>query len=172
MLSHPRAQALFHWTNVVMLRALFALAVAALLAVAFTPAAHADAVFHTVQSPLARISASSDPLQSGWVVDVHMNGPVNYTHEEYHLIGALPNATYNVLLNLYPASATCAVGPVVPMPSAAISTNTSGNGNADLVLPPSAVPPSLHGATIGIIWQVLRGGAVQYQTSCVAVSLD
>lgn len=172
MLSHPRAQALFRWTNVVTVRAALALAIAALLALAFTPTAHADAVFHTVQSPLARISASSDPLQSGWVVDVHMNGPVNYTHEEYHLVGALPHSTYNVLLNLYPASATCSAGPIVPVPSSAISTNVSGNGNADLVLPPSAVPPSLRGTTIGIIWQILRGGVAQYQTGCVAVSLD
>ena len=87
------------------------------------------------------------------------------------LNGADANATYQVVLLLYPFSTSCAGEPVV-IPTAQLSTNGSGNGKAQVFFRPSDIGASLRDATHGIRWQVTAGGAIAYETDCSAVTLD
>src|SRR5215207_7319600 len=130
------------------------------------PSVGADQVFHTQQIELMPVNGA--PLRSGFVVDIHANGPRIAALERYVLSGAAPNTTYQVQLQLY-GNATCSGGAVaVPIPTASLSTNTSGNAQASWTFLPSDIPESLHNTTIYLVWQVLTGGGVAYQTSCIA----
>src|SRR5215471_16017221 len=106
-----------------------ALAVGALVVV---PLAAADQVFHT--SHAAVHSVSGAPLHSGFVNDIHTNGAVNSAREEYHLNGAQPNSTYQVQLVIF-ASQSCAGTPFLTIPTAQLTTNGVGNGNASATFP-------------------------------------
>ena len=142
-------------------------ALAALVGSAGT--AFADATFHTERISLLPVGGA--PLQSGFVVDIHANGPQNYALERYQLDGAAPNTSYQVQSLVF-LNTTCSGAPALVAPDATLETNASGNGEAGHQIPPSFIPPALHGATVTIIWQVLKGGTVAYQTGCVTVALD
>ncbi len=135
---------------------------AALLALATT--AHADQAVHTLKAPLSAVGNA--PLHSGWVSDSHANGPIIGAHEEYHVNGAGPNTTYQVVIQFYPGVTGCPGG-AVPIPTASFTTNASGNGNADWVFP--GVPPTLITQN-SAIWQFVGpGNVVAYQTDCQLV---
>jgi hypothetical protein len=142
-----------------------ALAVASLVIV---PVAVADQVFHT--SHAAVHSVAGAPLQSGFVNDIHSNGTVNSAHEEYHLNGAQATTTYQVQLVLF-ASQSCDAAPFATFPTAQLTTNAHGNGNADFTFPAGA--PNNPPLQVGIIWQFLSSnGDLVYATDCVPVSID
>lgn len=144
----------------------FALSLVSLLLLA--PNAVADQVFHTLHADLHSVNGA--PLQSGFVNDVHTNGVVNAAHEIYHLSGASPNTTYQVAINLYPFDPTCSTAPVF-LPTAQLTTNGAGNGNARFTFP--AGPPSpLTGPTHGILWQVIGPTGVAYETDCYPLVID
>jgi len=129
-----------------------------------------DAVYHSQHIGLHPVSGAL--LHSGFVENIHPNGPQVYAHEVYVLNGADGNATYQVVLLLYPFSTSCAGGPVV-IPTAQLSTNGSGNGKAQVFFRPSDIGAALRNATHGIRWQVVTaGGAVAYETDCSSVTLD
>ena len=135
---------------------------AALLALA-TPAL-ADQAFHTLKAPLSAVGNA--PLHSGWVSDSHANGPIIGAHEEYHVNGASPNTTYQVVIQFYPGVAGCPGG-AVAIPTASCSTNASGNGNADHFFPGGPPAPV---TTNSAIWQLVGpGNVVAYQTDCQLV---
>jgi hypothetical protein len=52
------------------------------------------------------VPVSDAPLQSGFVVNIHPNGPVIFAHEIYQLNGAAPSTTYQVMLMVYPLDST------------------------------------------------------------------
>jgi hypothetical protein len=137
---------------------------AALIAV---PAASADQVFHTSHAAVHAVAGA--PLQSGFVNDIHSNGVVNSAHEGYHLNGAQPDTTYQVQLVIY-ADPSCAGSPFVTVPTAMLTTNGAGNGNADATFP--AGPPNDPPVQVGIVWQFIANGAPVYATDCVQVSAD
>ena len=87
------------------------------------------------------------------------------------LRGADANTTYDVSLVLYPFDPTCTSSPAT-VPATTLTTNGAGNGHADHFFAPSDVPPELHNATHGIIWQLSLSGQVVYQSTCQAVTLD
>jgi hypothetical protein len=136
--------------------------VAALLALA-TPAL-ADQAFHTLKAPLSAVGNA--PLHSGWVSDSHANGPIIGAHEEYHVSGASPNTTYQVVIQFY-AGITGCQGTAAAIPTASFTTNASGNGNADWVFqggPPTPITQN------SAIWQLVGpGNVVAYQTDCQLV---
>lgn len=135
---------------------------AALLALA--PAALADQAFHTLKAPLS--AAGNAPLHSGWVSDSHANGPIIGAHEEYHVNGASPNTTYQVVIQFYPGVTGCPGG-AVAIPTASFTTNASGNGNADWVFPGGPPAPITQNSAI---WQLVGpGNVVAYQTDCQLV---
>lgn len=129
----------------------------------------ADQTFHTERIALESVIGA--PLQSGFVIDIHANGPEIYAHERYVLNGAAPNTTYQVSVLIYAFDPTCATTPIV-IPEATLVTNSTGNGTAEKFFAPSDVPPALRGATHGLVWQVSSGGEVVYQTACTPVALD
>ena len=129
----------------------------------------ADAVYHAEH--LALTPAAGCPLRSGFVENIHVNGPIVYAHENYVLNGALPYATFDVYLFVY-ADPACTIGPVAWYPTASVSTNVAGNGQAQAVMPPESIPPELQGATIGGRWEVRQGTTVAYATQCTTIVLD
>lgn len=132
-------------------------------------AALADGTYRTERLALAPVAGA--PLRSGFVVNAHSNGPRVYANERYVLNGALPNASYQVALLVFPGDPTCE-GEGVAIPTAELTTNAAGNGEARARFTPADVGPDLAGTTIGGLWQVSLGGAVQYATACTAIALD
>lgn len=159
------------------LRATFrCLAVAGALVGAALPAstASADAVFHTARYELHAVGGA--PLSSGFVIDIHTNGPQIYALERYHLMGALPSTTYQVTLLAY-ASLSCAGAPLAAIPETTITTDALGNTHGSLTFTPADVAgfrnPS-GTATYGLVWVLSPQGqtAPAYTTGCQVVSLD
>ena len=133
---------------------------------AVTPAL-ADQVFHTSHAAVRSIAGA--PLRSGFVNDMHSNGAVNSAREEYHLSGAQPDTSYQVQLVIF-ASQSCAGAPFATVPTAMVTTNGAGNGNAGTTFP--AGPPNNPPLRVGIVWQFLSNGAPVYTTDCVPVAID
>jgi hypothetical protein len=114
-------------------------------------------------------SVADAPLRSGFVNDIHTNGAVNSAREEYHLNGAQRDASYQVQLVIF-ASQTCTGTPFLTIPTAVLTTNGAGNGNAGATFP--AGPPNDPPLQVGIVWQFLSGDVPIYTTDCVPVSID
>jgi hypothetical protein len=149
-------------------RTILVLTLLGLATLAFAPAATADRFYHSQHIPLEPVGDS--PLRSGFVENIHANGPNVYGHEIYHLSGAAPNTIYQVTLLLFPFDPSCSAAPVA-VPTAQLRTNGAGNGNANFFFRPSDVPPEIRNATHGIRWTVASAGSA-YETSCSAVTLD
>jgi hypothetical protein len=133
-----------------------------------SPAA-GDAVYQSQHLALNPVGGA--PLRSGFVENIHPNGPQVYAHEVYVLNGAQPNTSYQVVLLIFPLRTSCAGSPIA-IPTAQLSTNASGNGKAQVFFRPADVPPALRSGTHGLIWQLSAGGSVVYETSCSPVTLD
>jgi hypothetical protein len=133
------------------------------------PAARADQVYHSQHIALQAVG--HEPLRSGFVENIHANGPTIFAHEIYVLNGAEPATTYQVTLNVFVGDPTCAGSAGVVIPTATITTNTAGNGRADAVFTPSDAAALRH-ATHGVIWTVSDGSVVEYSTGCQVVTLD
>jgi len=149
------------------LAAVAALAAPALLL--WASLAHADQVYHSHHYDLTPINGA--PLQSGFVENIHPNGPNVYAHENYVLNGATPDTSYQVVLSIWTSNLTCSGSPDLQIPTAVLGTNVSGNGKAEHVFTP-ADADGLHGHTVSLMWQVLAGGAPAYETGCEVVTLD
>ncbi|SRR5712691_2453783 len=134
------------------------------------PVARAGQVFHTAHFPLHPVG--SEPLRSGFVENAHANGPTIVAHEQYVLNGAQPATTCQVTLNIFVRDTTCAGSAGVVFPTAAITTNTAGNGSGDAFFLPSGVPSVLRNATHGFIYTVSDSSGVEYSSGCVVVTLD
>ena len=128
----------------------------------------ADGVYHSSHYDLSAVGGV--PLRSGFVQNIHANGPNVYAHEQYVLNGAKPKTTYQVVLVIFPGDLTCSSTPV-SIPVATIRTNAAGNGVAHHVFVP-ADADGLHGTTVGGTWTVSAGGSLNYQTGCKTIVLD
>jgi hypothetical protein len=144
----------------------FALAVIAVMAGAIS--ARADTVYHSQHIALAPTGAA--PLRSGFVENIHADGPNVFAHEQYVVNGARPNTSYQVVLMAFPGDTTCSASPIT-IPTAMLATNTAGNGNAYHVFTP-ADAEGLHGLTLGGKWLLMNGNTVEYATSCATIRLD
>ena len=145
-----------------------AVAAGTLLVTALTGApAWGDAVYHSQHIALHPVGSA--PLRSGFVENIHTNGPTVYAMERYVLVGAVPGS-YAVTLHLF-ADTSCRTV-IGPFPSITFSTNAVGNGVGHLRLPPSKIPAKLHGATIGIVWELAGNTGAAYDTACSTVMLD
>jgi hypothetical protein len=132
------------------------------------PGAAADRFYHSQHFELQPVGTS--PLRSGFVENIHANGPNVYGHEVYVLTAAAPDTTYQVTLLLYPFDVTCSTAPA-SVPTAQLVTNGAGNGQADFFFAPGDVPTVVRHATHGIRWTVSRPSS-SYETACSAVTLD
>jgi hypothetical protein len=142
-------------------------AVCAMMVLSAGPAL-ADGVYHSSHYGLSAVGAA--PLRSGFVENIHANGPNVYAHEQYVLNGAKPNTTYQVVLMIFPGDPTCSSTPV-SIPAATIRTNAAGNGVAHHVFTP-ADANGLHGTTVGGTWTISAGSSPDYQTGCKTIVLD
>jgi hypothetical protein len=134
------------------------------------PAARADQVYHSQHIALQPVG--HEPLRSGFVENIHVNGPTIYAHEIYVLNGADPATTYQVTLTIFADDPTCAPESTsVKINTAEITTNTAGNGRSDAVFTPSDAAPLRH-ATHGAIWTVSDSSGAGYSTGCQVVTLD
>ena len=51
--------------------------------------------------------------------------------------------------------------------------NAAGNGQASAKIPPEVITEfGLHGATIGVVWTIMVGDDIHYQTGCTTAVLD
>ena len=132
-------------------------------AATFAAPAVADRVYHTERLELTGVGGAPG---GGMVVNVHANGPNVYAHEIYVLRHAVPGM-YQVVLTVFP-SQDC-TGTSMPIPTAMIETNATGNGRADVKFTPEDVAP-FRGTTVSIIWTAT--GPSTYVTDCTAVTLD
>ncbi len=134
----------------------------------FSGTAAADSSFHTLHAALKPIGAN--PLQSGFVNDVHTNGVVNAAHEIYHVAGASANTTYSVSILLYIADPACSSAPLT-LPTTLLTTNGAGNGNAHFTFP-AGPPTGLEGFVSGIRWVLTGPAGPAYTTDCHPLTLD
>ncbi len=143
-----------------------------LILMVFVSAVSADGVYHSDHVEYHPVGAQ--PLRSGFVENIHPNGPQLYAIERHALNGASPNTEYFIQPLIYLADAGCTVG-LVPFPvDFSISTNGVGNGTTLTTLPPEAAE-GLAGLTINVRWQLLEGapdGPVAYETECAVITLD
>src|SRR6266536_3846159 len=128
----------------------------------------AAAVYHSKHIALNPIGGA--PFRSGFVENIHADGPQVYAHELDGLNGAEPDTTYQVTLLLYPFDPSCVSG-AVPIPTAIFQTNSAGDGIGQFIFRPGDVPTALRGATHGIRWEVTSGSST-YSTVCSSVTLD
>jgi hypothetical protein len=136
---------------------------------ALAPAAVADDVYHSEHMPLTPVGTA--PLRTGFVENIHADGPMVYAQEVYVLNGALPDADFEVHLLAYPFDPACA-GTAVGFGFTTLTTNGAGNGRAKRLIRPADVPAELRDATHGVRWEVRAGGVTMYATACTAVPLD
>jgi hypothetical protein len=132
-------------------------------------AAAADAAYHSEHMELSPVAGA--PLRSGFVENIHPNGPKVYARERYVLNGAGRNAEYEVRLLVHLFDATCSNAPVL-FSATGLATNGAGNGTAQLMIRPEDVPPAVRNATHGVRWEVWQGGRLAYRTACTSVTLD
>ena len=143
----------------------------ALGAFVLVPAALADAVFHSTHAPLSPVGGA--PLRSGFVQINHMDGPINFAHDNYVLNGASPNATYTVTLHISTATDTNCTAPFVVAPVATLATNRSGDGEVDAIFPPALIDAlGIHNSTVHVYFTLSTGAGVAYTTTCLTSQLD
>lgn len=146
-----------------------AVAVAA-AALALVPAASADALLHTRHIALAPLGDA--PLRSGFVQQVHANGPQVYGVDGVVLNGARPNTQYLAVMFVFPFDPACSSTPI-PFQGIPLTTNPSGNGRGGSgTISPELVPPEVRGFVHGFYWVVFAGGVPAYATGCEPLPAD
>jgi len=151
-----------------MRRVLVTFALAGIAVMVGAVSARADGVYHSQHVALSPIGGA--PLRSGFVENIHADGPNVYAHEQYVVNGAEPDTTYQVVLMIFPLDTTCSSNPIT-IPTAVITTNAAGNGSADQVFTP-ADADGLRGLTVGGMWFLMTGNTTKYSTSCGTIHLD
>jgi hypothetical protein len=151
--------------------AVFWLSVASVVASLWVSPAGADATFHTAHFALSPIGSA--PLSSGFVQNIHANGPNIFAREMYQLNQAEPNTSYQVVISIWTSNTSCSGSTTLRFPTAALATNAAGNGLADHVFTPEDVTRAgLHGLTVSAVWTLFNGTTAAYATDCEVVSLD
>jgi hypothetical protein len=140
---------------------------AGVLFAALTPAG-ADAVYPSAHIPLHPLGDA--PLTSGFVENIHANGPNVFAHELYVVNGALANTGFQVSIAVSVGDTTCSAPPV-SFETATLQTNAAGNGFADVVFTPEDAD-GLRNGTHGAIWTLSVDGTAVYQTDCAPIVLD
>jgi hypothetical protein len=147
------------------------LSVASVVSCLWASAAGADATFHTAHAALSPIGDA--PLRSGFVQNIHENGPIVFARETYQLNGAEPNTSYQVVSSAWKRNTSCSGSPSVRLPAAVLTTNAAGNGVADHVFTPAdATRAGLHGLTFSVMWTLFNGTTATYATDCEVVTAD
>lgn len=131
----------------------------------------ADAAYHTEYLALESVNGAAG---SGFVVNIHPNGPLVFAQERYALRGAVPGETYSVFLIIDASALDCPFEGLEILMKAELTTNLVGNATspADFYFTPDAIPPCLRNASFPIHWEVVLEGVVTHQTATTIVTLD
>jgi len=142
---------------------------AALLLISLSGSAYADQQYHTQQYDLSSIGGA--PLRSGFVENIHADGPTVFAHERYVLNGGSPDTLYRVVLSIWTSNLTCSGIPFQLQP-AELQTNAAGNAaGGHTFSPQNVVQAGLLGRTVSAMWQFWTVGSPSYETGCEVVSL-
>lgn len=137
---------------------------------AWPATAVADQTYQTQKYPLRAVGGA--PEARGFVINVHANGPVVYGQERYFLAGAEPSTSYQVSLEIF-GDATCTVQTGLVFPTATLTTNRAGVGQAGATFSAQQVAPLIpEPTTVYGEWTFSTSGGVAYTTGCQAVDLD
>jgi hypothetical protein len=131
--------------------------------------AGADSTYHSAHISLAPIAGA--PLISGFVENIHADGPNVYAHEIYQLVGAAPSTSYQVVLSIWTTNTSCSGSPTLQLPTATLTTNGAGNGLADVFFTP-ANADGLRGLTVSARWTLWNATTPTYATDCEIIKLD
>lgn len=131
----------------------------------------ADAVYHTERLALAAVGEAAG---TGFVVNIHPNGPLHFAQERYALRDAEPNTTYSVSLIIDASALACPFPGLEIVMKAELTTNAAGNATApaDFFFTPGGIPPCLRNASFPIHWAVTLDGVLTHQTADTMVMLD
>jgi len=110
-------------------------------------------------------------LRSGFVENIHADGPNVYAHENYVVNGAAPNTSYQVMLSIWIPNQSCSGDPDLQIPTAVVETNGAGDGKAQHVFTPEDAD-GLRGLTVSAIWVLWADDSPAYATGCEVVTLD
>ena len=147
----------------------FLISFAVAVAFVIVPVAAGDGVYQTQKYPFTPVAVAE--RGSGFIENIHANGPIVYAHEQYVLRGAFPETTYDVNIHVStPADTTCA-SPILTGVTATFTTNPAGNGAAHHVFTPTDIG-ALRGATVHVYWTITRGATLAYTTTCETIQLD
>lgn len=158
------------------MRVMFVLIIALVLALATVVPAAGDSTYRSEHIDLMPVGDA--PLRSGFVENIHVNGPKIYAMERYVLNGAAPEAIYQVTLWAYATGSGCdaSMSAGIPIPTAELTTNVSGNGMAKAQFTPEDVVGFRQMSdTWDLRWvlaKVETPDSPAYVTSCVTVKLD
>lgn len=153
-----------------MRRTILVIVVVPMLVAVLAPSiAIADQVYPSEHIPLTPVG--DEPLRSGFVENIHANGPVVFAMERYVVNGASADTTYDVMLRIWIEDTGCTGEPGLVLPSVSFSTNTAGNGVGMVRFSPEDAA-GLRDSTLGIVWTLSLGGSVAYTTACEDVTLD
>jgi hypothetical protein len=147
----------------------FLLLVASVACGVWVASADADRAYHAAHLALAPVGSA--PLTSGFVENIHANGPNIYAHEIYQLNGAEPNTSYQVVLSIWTGNTSCSGEPTLQLPTATLTTNSGGNGLSDVVFTPEDAG-GLRGSTVSAMWTLSSGATATYATECEVITLD
>lgn len=150
---------------------LASIAMAAISIVVMMAPAAADQAHHTSRSEFHAVDDA--PLRSGYILNIHANGPNVFAHEVYSLNGAIPNTTFQVVAHVYFDDLTCGGDPNVSLPIGDITTNNAGNATDDIVLSLDAANAlGFRNVSGADLWQILLDGEVVYQSECTLATAD
>ncbi len=144
-------------------------AVAVVVTLVVVPVAAGDGTYQTQKYPFTAVAAGEQG--SGFIENIHANGPIVYAHEQYVLRGASPETTYGVTIHVSgPTDTTCAA-PLLIGVTAMFTTNPAGNGAANHAFTPADIG-ALRGSTIHVYWTISTGTTLAYTTACETIQLD
>ena len=119
------------------------------------------------------VPVAGEPLESGFVENIHPEGPQVYARHIYVLNGARSNESYDAFISIWTTNVACTGAPTFVLPVAVLQTNGTGNGRADVVHTPEQLDElGIRGLTIGGEVTFRRGGSLAYTTGCHVVELD
>ncbi len=132
----------------------------------------ADQVYHSERLDLAvtedGAAAGHPELRKGQVVNIHPNGPVNGAHERYMIVGAMPNTSYQVEIQVFES---CGGDFMFPIPTVTVDTDKHGKGRAKATFSAEDLA-GFSGLTIGAQWHLIADGVAAYATECTTVTID
>jgi hypothetical protein len=111
------------------------------------------------------------PLAWGAVHSASSRDTKVFAHERYVLSGAIPDATIEVRLLVYPFDPTCSSRPLL-FAATPLHTDRRGDGSAGLAIRREDVPGAVRNASHGLRWEIWHGDVPLYRTGCVSVTVS